>query len=362
MAISADDTGLAAVAARRRARGGAAAPALTRIDRPGRGAGWRPATVEAALPGLAADEWVAGHLALVRELLAESGAVRLRGMRLTAQTFGAMVSAVAGAPLAEYVNRSTPRSRVSGKVFTSTEYPRDQAIPMHSEQSYTRAWPLVLGFWCVHPAASGGETPLAPTDRVLRALPAELVERYEAHGVRYERWYQPHLDLPWQSVFQADSPAEVDRICAAAGIETQWHDGGVLHTRQVAQATTVCPASGRRAWFNQAHLFHVAALPAAARQALRATVGDRLPRHAQLGDGQPIPDRDIEMIQAAFASAAWHEPWCGGDVLLVDNIAVAHGRRPFTGDREVLVAMAGIAGDHAAGDHAAGDQAARSTP
>jgi hypothetical protein len=356
MAISADDTELAAVAARRRtlARDGAAAAGLTRIGRPGRTPDWRPATVDARLPGLHAGEWVDGHLALVRELLTESGAVRLRGMRLTPETFGAMVAAIAGEPLAEYVNRSTPRTRVNGKVFTSTEYRRDQSIPMHSEQSYTRAWPLLLGFWCVRAAESGGETPLAPTDQVLRALPAELVERFGRNGVRYDRWYQPHLDLPWQDVFQTSSPAEVDRICAEAGIDAQWHDGGVLRTRQVAQATTMCPASGRQVWFNQAHLFHVAALPAGASAALRASVGDRLPRNAYLGDGQPIPDADIGAIQGAFASASWHEPWSSGDVMLVDNIAVAHGRRPFTGDREVLVAMAGTAGDRGGCDVAAG--------
>jgi len=31
--------------------------------------------------------------------------------------------------------------------------------------------------------------------------------------------------------------------------------------------------------------------------------------------------------------------WRTGDVLLVDNVLLAHGRRPFTGDRRVLVAM-----------------------
>ena len=32
-------------------------------------------------------------------------------------------------------------------------------------------------------------------------------------------------------------------------------------------------------------------------------------------------------------------PWRRGDVLLLDNMLTAHGRRPFTGDRRVLVAM-----------------------
>jgi hypothetical protein len=31
--------------------------------------------------------------------------------------------------------------------------------------------------------------------------------------------------------------------------------------------------------------------------------------------------------------------WVAGDVLLIDNVLVAHGRRPFEGSRRVLVAM-----------------------
>jgi alpha-ketoglutarate-dependent taurine dioxygenase len=31
--------------------------------------------------------------------------------------------------------------------------------------------------------------------------------------------------------------------------------------------------------------------------------------------------------------------WNAGDLLLIDNVLVGHGRRPFVGDRRVLVAM-----------------------
>ncbi|CAM5231048.1 hypothetical protein SANTM175S_04757 [Streptomyces antimycoticus] len=31
--------------------------------------------------------------------------------------------------------------------------------------------------------------------------------------------------------------------------------------------------------------------------------------------------------------------WHTGDLLLIDNMLVAHGRRPYTGTRRVLVAM-----------------------
>jgi alpha-ketoglutarate-dependent taurine dioxygenase len=33
-------------------------------------------------------------------------------------------------------------------------------------------------------------------------------------------------------------------------------------------------------------------------------------------------------------------PWRAGDVLAIDNVLVMHGRKPFTGHRRVIVAMA----------------------
>src|SRR5687768_14658158 len=46
--------------------------------------------------------------------------------------------------LLAYEFGSTPRSRLQGKVYTSTEYPAHQHIPLHNEQSYTAEWPLKI--------------------------------------------------------------------------------------------------------------------------------------------------------------------------------------------------------------------------
>lgn len=334
----------------RRRRGSVASPRGLAYVKDFRDASaWRPALIEAQVPGLDLLSWVSDHLDQVRELLADRGAVSLRGMSTTTEAFGAVVAVVAGESLIDYVNRSTPRTRVLGQVFTSTEYSPARAIPMHSEQSYTCSWPLILGFWCVEAASTGGGTPLASTAQVLAALPSALVGRFDRHGVMYERWYRQHLGISWQETFQTDSVAAVDEICAEMGITSEWHDGNVLRTTQIAQATVAYPPTGQRVWFNQANLFHVAALQAAVAQELEQAVGGRMPRSARFGDGRPIASADIEAIEEAFRAANWCSPWRDGDVLLVDNIAVAHGREAFGGSRRVLVAMAGRGGEPAKG-------------
>jgi alpha-ketoglutarate-dependent taurine dioxygenase len=211
---------------------------------------------------------------------------------------------------------------------------------MHNEMSYSRAWPRVLGFWSRRAAREGGETPLADSQAVYRTLDPALRRPFEEKGVMYVRNYGV-LDLPWQEVFQTRSREEVERYCAQAGIEWEWRGGDRLVTRQVCQAVTTHPETRATVWFNQAHLFHVSSLAPAVRDSLLSLLSvEDLPRNACYGDGSPIPDAVVAEINAAYEEATAAFPWEEGDFLIVDNILLAHGRRPFRGEREVLVAMA----------------------
>jgi len=51
-----------------------------------------------------------------------------------AAEFEQFIQAISG-ELIEYSYRSTPRSQVSGNIYTSTEYPADQSIPLHNEMA-----------------------------------------------------------------------------------------------------------------------------------------------------------------------------------------------------------------------------------
>src|SRR6185295_3309457 len=101
--------------------------------------------------------WAQDNIELIKGRLAKIGAVLLRGFRTPSiEEFEEFLNIAAG-ELVEYSYRSTPRAQVSGRIYTSTEYPAHQSIPLHNEMSYTRQWPMVLGFLCVQPAAEGGE-------------------------------------------------------------------------------------------------------------------------------------------------------------------------------------------------------------
>ena len=279
--------------------------------------------------------------AQIEAWLANAGAVLLRGAQVPGAEGFRTFARSFGQPLLSYEFGSTPRTDLGAGVFTSTEYPAHRSIPLHNEQSYTRPWPMKLWFYCELAAQSGGETPIADSRRVYARVPARIRERFERDGLLYVRNYGNGLDVDWPRVFGTDDAREVERMCDRRGIRYEWSAEGQLRTSERVQATARHPRTGELVWFNQAHLFHISGLPEEEREVLLEVCGpENLPRNVYFGDGTSIEDGLLDEMRALLASEQVVFPWRTGDVLMLDNMLVAHAREPFSGPRKVLVAMA----------------------
>jgi alpha-ketoglutarate-dependent taurine dioxygenase len=306
-----------------------------------------PLVIETTEPGLDAACYLTEHRAELDVLVLDHGAVLLRGFAVSsAAHFDAAVEAVSTQRLS-YLYRSTPRTAIGRNIFTATEYPPSEEIPLHNENAYQREWPAHLMFCCLQAADLGGETPLADMRLVTRSIGSALLEKFAELRVKYLRTYRPMIDLPWQTVFQTDDPKQVGWYCEGHGIGYRWLDDQVLQTTQVCQGAAVHPVSGERVFFNQAHLFHLSSVGAKNANTLTMLFGvEGVPRHAQFGDGSAILAAELDCIRGAFAAHAISFPWRPGDILYLDNMQVAHGRRPFRGRRTQLAALLGTAPSH----------------
>lgn len=286
--------------------------------------------------------WVAERKQWLEAQLLSHGGLLLRGFALSAPEEFQRFCAIAATELRRYVGGDSPRKPVTDRIYTSTEYPSHLDIPLHNEMSYAVSWPAKIFFFCSQPPAEGGETPLAEGSKLLQAIPGEVRQRFADKGVRYVQnlhggW---GLGKSWQETFETSDKSEVERHCHASSIEFRWK-GNDLWLSQERPAIITHPRTGQEVWFNQAHLWHVSALGAAKQHSmLKLMTEGELPQHAFHGDGSAIDPADLEAIRLAYAKVQIAFPWRQADILVLDNVRVAHGRKAFKGPRRILTAMA----------------------
>lgn len=307
---------------------------------------WAPLEI---IPGdVGAEESLDGLLAHLRtvenldELLTREKALVFRGFQITPTEFDDLIDVLLPERLA-YLHGNSPRTKVGDNVYTSTEYPPEFTISMHNEMSYAHQWPARLLFYCERAAAAGGATPVVDGERWLNTLDDEVREAFAA-GVCY--WQNLHggmgLGKSWQSTFETEDRSVVQAFLEGSEAKWEWRPNNSLRVSQHRPSTIRHPVTGAEVWFNQADQWHIAGLGDETGAALAKILpADELPQSVTFADGSPIPAGYIHQVQARGLESAVDVRWRTGDVLLIDNILVGHGRRPFTGPRRVLVAMSG---------------------
>jgi hypothetical protein len=64
-----------------------------------------------------------------------------------------------------------------------------------------------------------------------------------------------------------------------------------------------------------------------------------LPYNTYYRDGSPIEPEVLDLLRQAYESETIKFTWKERDLLLLDNMLVAHGRSPFRGPRQIVVGM-----------------------
>jgi alpha-ketoglutarate-dependent taurine dioxygenase len=299
-----------------------------------------PLVIEPTVEGVNLLALSATNRELIQSSLLKHGAVLFRNFNSkTMAEFEQFVRDISG-ELIEYSDQTSPRHKVGGNIYTSTDYPESQAIFLHNENSYASTWPLKIFFFCMTPPLHGGETPIADVRKVYQRISPHIRERFAQKGWMLVRNFGDGFGLSWQTVFQTTEKQKVNEFCRRAGIETEWKEGDRLKTRQVRQAIAQHPQTGEMVWFNHATFFHVSTLDRAIRETLLAQFNEEeLPYNTYYGDGSPIEAAVLDELREAYREEAMAFRWQEGDILMVDNMLTAHGRNPYTGPRKIVVGM-----------------------
>ncbi len=288
-------------------------------------------------------DWLQENGSWVDQSLSEHGAVLLRDLGpLSSQEFE-RVCRVITPELVRYVGGGSPRTSVSGYVYTSTEYASSAHIPLHCEGSYLPRMPRRVWFYCDRPSPVRGATPLGDMRQVRDRLPDDLVSKFDALGVLYVANLHNGAGFgkSWQQTYETEDRVEVEVYLTEMGEEFEWMKEDGLRVVARGSGLRRHSTTGEMIWVNQAANWHAGHLGRETYNRLIKAYRDpmALPKTAFYGDGSPIEIETIEAISEALSAEEKVFEWRRGDVLLIDNEVISHGRQSFEGERRILVAL-----------------------
>ena len=232
------------------------------------------------------------------------------------------------------------RINKTDKVFTANEAPKEVEIFLHHELAQTPFYPKYIFFLCTSASQFGGETPICRSDYFYSTMLEQdpgLMKKFEDFGVIYNS-IMPNGDeldsgqgRSWQKTLGAVTKAAAEKKIRDLGYSCEWIEKDCLAVKtRVFQAIKTL-TDGNKSFFNQV-------LAASLGWKNQSSLG--LPPVA-FGNGDWIREESIRRMSDAARSLTLVRKWSAGDILMVDNHRVMHGRKPFSGSkpREVLVSL-----------------------
>src|SRR5256712_4854425 len=256
-----------------------------------------------------APRWAAEHHAALRAAVAEHGSLLVRGLELRdAAEAEAVFRRLAG--LMTEKEAFAPRRSYSHGVYSSSKWPPNQPMCMHHELSYVLEFPSLMLFACLVAPTDGGATPVADSPTVLHALPTELIKRFEKVGWLLFRNYNNEIGASVADAFGTDDRRAVENYCRAGAIKFEWQPDGALRTWQRRSAVVHHPRTGQRCWFNQIALLNEWTIDREVREYLVDIYGeDGLPFNTRFGNGDPIGEDGVQVINEVYDTNTPREPW-----------------------------------------------------
>jgi len=302
-------------------------------------------------------ELLTAHKHELHQKLLKHGGLLLRGFPFErAEDFAGAVERLATGPSVNYIGGDSPRHKVCGSIYTSTEAPADVKIPLHNELSFVRNYPKHIFFYCDVPPVEHGETIVGDSRRIFRALDPAVRQRFIDKGLRYASCYferslimdmlnalqPPHKS--WREVFETDDRAEVERLCREHDFGLSWHGTNWLRITQTRPAAITHPITHEDVWFSQPYLYDFnPRLLGTMWRYVGAKIFYARP-HTRLhevfyADGSRIPREELYHLLDVLDRNTIAFPWQRGDVMMLDNVLSMHGRATFQGKRRILAAL-----------------------
>ena len=281
------------------------------------------------------------------DLFSRSGALVLRGFNSSLDEFRTFTDCY-GREFLTYQGggfrfRSFDRRAINDEstILSVTGGSQGFPMPLHGEMFYLKIRPRILWFRCEIPPERDGETTLGDGAEIFAALSPATRDLLCTRSIRYDRTL---ADGDWQTTFQTDDIDVVREVCAANDTTMEFDAAtGTLRTSFTCSAL-VTDEAGRLRFIN--NILTVIMAERALGNGVTNAAGDAvsMPLVVRWDDGTPFAPELLKELATVCEQCTTPVAWQAGDIVMVDNWRVMHGRRGSPpGKREVYVRMAAAA-------------------
>ena len=302
-----------------------------------------PVTFDTPSESVSIEEWVRQNRVAINKSLKQTGAVLIRGLAMQDPDHFEKFVVSFGLPVFPYKKSLSNAVRVnySERVFTANEAPSQVEIYLHHEMAQTPVSPSVLFFCCISAAEQGGATPLCRSDQLFEAFKLshpKWTEQLVSKGLRYVTRMPAVSDessgqgRSWYNTLNVSDKDEVEKKLTAMGYEYSWQNNGGLETLSPLLPGVVELTNGGQSFYHQ--------LIAAYRG--WPGVRENPASGVMFGDKTEIPVGLLESLSTMAEDYTTDLHWADGEIAMLNNRMIMHGRRPYSGNRkrQVLVSMA----------------------
>lgn len=307
----------------------------------------------------------------LKKQLVENGALMFRGFELkTPEDFEEVALALEPGLQNNYAGTS-PRNSRTKFVHSASELPGHYPIMQHCEMSFLPTAPRFLFFFCFVEPKDGGETPTCDFRKVYNQMDPKIRKEFETRGVKLIRNYTgPNTKAGsdfyqlkrWDELFKTTDKEKIAEECKKNDLTPTWMDDDRLKLVNTRPAMQKHPETGEMVWFNHLQVFHRESAAIEYKHIRKRrkdfmsmkymvalnliTVFKRLFKNPEdeamhmvfADDDSEIPKSYVEHVQDLIWKNLDTTPWKLGDVMMIDNFSTSHGRLPYTGPRDILVA------------------------
>lgn len=231
---------------------------------------------------------------------------------------------IGGAQVRKIINENGDKTISSVNFYTDSDKQQKRTfkLPLHGEMFYTKSRPTLLWFYCVAPPLEDGETTVCDGVQVYQQLSEATKNLFKTKRLKYIRHY---ADGEWQGRFQTDDLSELAKFCRESDLNLKIDKG-----TQAITTEYVYPAIVKTRWGGQ-EAFLNSILIVEWQEAAGKT--DSIVR---LEDNSRIPDDVLLELQEVTERLTYLISWQRGDILMIDNTRMLHGRRAFSDQQREL--------------------------